>query len=161
MGVHCPQTKSLHLSPPLKHSCLFCYWGGSLQQSSSSTVPIVSFVKSGSIVNELIMNFISQMLLLLKPHSNGLYWGHQCSWTFTRANSKQVSIMQSFNHNRTWTTGARKGLNLPRPKSLGWIGVQSDANISWSIRFISNGYVSTKNVIKCDRLAAKATTMEM
>ena len=32
-----------------------------------------------------------------KPHShsNGVYWGHQCSWTFTPANSIQVSIMKS------------------------------------------------------------------
>ena len=33
-------------------------------------------------------------------HPNGFYWGHQCSWTLTPANSMQVSIMQSENCNR-------------------------------------------------------------
>ena len=27
-------------------------------------------------------------------HPNCFYWGHQCSWTLTPANSMQVSIMQ-------------------------------------------------------------------
>ena len=28
-------------------------------------------------------------------HHYGFYWGHQCSWTHTAANSMQVSIIQS------------------------------------------------------------------
>ena len=54
-----------------------------------------------------------------KPHSHPDWfcWGHQCSWTLTPANTEQVSIMQSV---RTWL-GLRRGLNLPRPRSLGWM----------------------------------------
>ena len=41
-------------------------------------------------------------LFYIKPHShpNGFYWGHQCSWTLTPANSMQVSIMQFDKSNR-------------------------------------------------------------
>ena len=37
--------------------------------------------------------------LFLKPnfHLIGFYWGHQCSWTLTQANSMQVSIVQTGN----------------------------------------------------------------
>ena len=31
---------------------------------------------------------------------DGFYWGHQCSWTLTPANSMQASIMQFDNCNR-------------------------------------------------------------
>ena len=39
---------------------------------------------------------------LIKSHShpNGLYWGHQRSWTLTPANSTQVSNMQYEDYNR-------------------------------------------------------------
>ena len=42
------------------------------------------------------------MIFFIKPHShpNGFYWGQQCSWTLTPANSMQVSIMQFDNCNR-------------------------------------------------------------
>ena len=41
-------------------------------------------------------------LVFFKPHShhNDFYWGRQCSWTLTLANSMQVSIMQFDNCNR-------------------------------------------------------------
>ena len=63
----------------------------------------------------------------------GFYWGHQCSWTLTPANSMQVSNMQSDDSNRK-ESSPMQGLNLPCPRSLGWMGGdQSGTNISWSI----------------------------
>ena len=43
---------------------------------------------------------LDEYCFLLKPHShhNGFYWGLQCSWTLTPANSMQVSIMQMKNN---------------------------------------------------------------
>ena len=45
---------------------------------------------------------VFKKLFYIKPHyhPNGFYWGHQCSWTLTPANSMQVSIMQFDNCNR-------------------------------------------------------------
>ena len=35
---------------------------------------------------------------------NGFYWVHQCSWIVASAYSKQVSIMQSFDYIRKYTS---------------------------------------------------------
>ena len=50
-------------------------------------------------------NIVKRSLLaahFFKPHYHpyGFYWGHQCSWTLTPANSMQVSIMQFDNFNK-------------------------------------------------------------
>ena len=47
------------------------------------------------------------VVVFFKPHShpNGFYWGHQCSWTLTPANSLQVTIMQS---DMTTATGSNQ-----------------------------------------------------
>ena len=58
--------------------------------------------------------------------------GHKCSWTLTSANSMKVLKMQFYNHNRKYQ-GLRQGLNLLCPRSLGLMGEQSGANISWSV----------------------------
>ena len=49
-----------------------------------------------------LQNCCSITEFFLKPHShpNCFYWGHQCSWILTPANSMQVSIMQFDNCNR-------------------------------------------------------------
>ena len=40
--------------------------------------------------------YITQLMFFKRhSHPNGLYWGHQCSWILTPANSMQVSNMQS------------------------------------------------------------------
>ena len=61
----------------------------------------------------------SATVFYIKNHShpNGFSWGHQCSWT--PANSMQVSNMQTDDCNRKYP-GQRQGLNLLRPRSLGW-----------------------------------------
>ena len=42
-------------------------------------------------------NLLQRPVFLKKRNyrPNGFYWGHQCSWTFTPANSMQAFIMQS------------------------------------------------------------------
>ena len=57
------------------------------------------------------------------PIPPGFYWGHQCSWTLTPANSMQVSIIQFDNCNRKYPS-PKRGLILPHPRSLGWMGEQ-------------------------------------
>ena len=56
-------------------------------------------------------------------HHSGFYCGQQCSWTLTPANSMQDSIMQSDDRNRK-KLGLRQAFNLPRLRSLGWMGEQ-------------------------------------
>ena len=56
-------------------------------------------------------------------HHSGFYLGQQCSWTLTPANSMQDSIMQSDDRNRK-KLGLRQAFNLPRLRSLGWMGEQ-------------------------------------
>ena len=62
-------------------------------------------------------------------HPNGYNWGHQNSWTLTPANSMQVPNMRSYNHNRKLPS-LRQGLNILCPRSRGWLGCQSGADIS-------------------------------
>ena len=43
---------------------------------------------------------LQSKFVFLSVHPNGFYWGHQCSWSLTSANSMQVSIIHSYNQNR-------------------------------------------------------------
>ena len=44
-----------------------------------------------------------QLVLYLHSHPNGYYWGHQCSWTLTPANSMQVwQLQQEVTRLKAW-----------------------------------------------------------
>ena len=61
----------------------------------------ITYIKA-YLVGRHYLSDLYKMDIFLKPHSHpsGFYWGHQCSWTLTPANSMQVSIMQFDNCNR-------------------------------------------------------------
>ena len=40
------------------------------------------------------------LFIISHSHPSAFYWGHQCSWTLTLANSMQASIMETFVCNR-------------------------------------------------------------
>ena len=69
---------------------------------------------------------IQQLFFMPLAHGYDFYWGRQCSWTLTPANSMQVSSMQFDNCNRK-QAGVKQGYFLLQQIFL---GEENDATYS-------------------------------
>ena len=97
-------------------------------------------------------------VFFIKPHSNpnGFYWGHQCSWTLTPANSMQVSIMQFDNCNRK-KPGSKQVTYIAQEVYGGW-GSKSGDNILniWSCYY---NVIAKESSCKCFNIKVKLNSL--
>ena len=92
----------------ISSNTLTCLPGGSVTSSTPSPLTKPERKKnekkpsnSSDARRKLLGSPLLYFLYKTHLHFHGFNWGHQCSWTLTTANNRQVSIKTSSNHDYT------------------------------------------------------------